>query len=256
MSSRSHLQALLFDVDGTLADTETAHLAAFNHAFSEMGLDWCWDASLYMTLLNVSGGKERIRAYWKSRGTLPQGAEEEPGVTALIERLHEFKTAAYDQAVKEGRVQMRPGVVALLEDALVAGMNLAIATTTTPANIASLLHRWLGADWKKWFVVIEDASTAPCKKPHPMVYCQTLQRLRYPATVCIAFEDSANGLQAARAAGLATVITPNRFTAHHDFAGALRVRPDLFGVSLAELRDWHATRTVSPCFLSCAGDFP
>lgn len=234
------LQALIFDVDGTLADTESAHLAAFNQAFAEVGLDWHWDVPLYTQLLEVSGGRERLRAYWESRPDRPH----EIGSSAVeqtLARLHELKTAAYERAVQAGQVQMRPGVLDLLAEAASAGMRLAIATTTSPVNIASLLRRWVGPDGARRFEVIEDASTAVRKKPDPLVYRQTLQRLGLPASACLAFEDSANGLLAARAAGLATVVTPNTFTAHHDFGGALRVVPDLGGVDLALLRDWHAT---------------
>lgn len=233
------LQALIFDVDGTLADTETAHLAAFNQAFAEAGLDWHWDVPLYTRLLEVSGGKERIRAYWQSRGELPR----EVGAGAVdetIARIHELKTAAYEQAVQDGCVQMRPGVLALMASATAAGLRLAIATTTSPVNITSLLKRHLGLDWRAHFSVIEDASTAPRKKPDPMVYRQTLARLGLPAQACLAFEDSANGLRAARQAGLATLVTPNAFTEHHDFSGAWRVLPSLEGIGLAQLQPWHA----------------
>ena len=237
------LQALIFDVDGTLADTEMAHLAAFNRAFAEFGLDWRWDVPLYTGLLEVSGGKERIRAYWERRGDLPRNVGHN-GIEATIARLHELKTAAYEQAVQDGQVALRPGVLALLEEASHAGMSLAIATTTSPVNITSLLRRWMGPDWKSHFQVIEDACTAPQKKPHPRVYLQTLQRLGLQARHCLALEDSGNGLRAATAAGLATVITTNPFTAHHDLTGALRVLPDLQGVSLADLAAWHAQAPV------------
>lgn len=233
------LQALIFDVDGTLADTEMAHLAAFNHAFAEVGLDWHWDVKLYTQLLEVSGGKERIRAYWESRGDMPQ-AIGSGAVEQTIAHLHEIKTAAYEQAVQDGQVQMRPGVLPLMSAARAAGLQLAIATTTSPVNIASLLRRAIGPDWRLHFSVVEDASTAPRKKPDPMVYQQTLARLGLAASTCLALEDSANGLKSAMQAGLSTVITPNDFTAHHDFTGALRVLPSLEGVGLAQLREWHA----------------
>lgn len=233
------LEALIFDVDGTLADTEMAHLAAFNHAFAQAGLDWRWDVPLYTQLLDVSGGKERIRAYWARRGDMPREVGH-GGLAQTIDQLHALKTAAYEQAVQDGQVQMRPGVLALMASAMQAGLRLAIATTTSPVNITSLLKRNLGLDWSDHFSVIEDASTAPRKKPDPTVYRQTLQRLRLPASACLAFEDSSNGLRAASAAGLATVVTPNAFTAHQDFTGALRVLPDLRGVALAQLRAWHA----------------
>ena len=174
------LQALIFDVDGTLADTEMAHMAAFNQAFAEVGLNWHWDVPLYTQLLQVSGGKERIKAWWHSQADRPQVLDA-TAMDQTIDRIHELKTAAYEQAVQDGAVQMRPGVLALLSAAAEAGLHLAIATTTSPVNIAALLRRAIGADWRYHFAVVEDASTAPRKKPDPMVYRQTLARLRLPA---------------------------------------------------------------------------
>lgn len=232
------LEALIFDVDGTLADTEAAHMAAFNEAFAQEGLDWRWDRPLYTRLLDISGGKERMLHYW--RQVQPGLTDIGHGVRDTVERLHDMKTAAYERALRQGAVQLRPGVLKLIEAASGAGLRLAIATTTSPVNIAALLREAIGPDWRHHFTVVEDASTAPRKKPDPMVYRQTLARLALPAAACLAFEDSANGLAAARAAGLATVVTPTGFTADHGFTGALRVLPDLSGVSLAHLRAWHA----------------
>lgn len=232
------LQALIFDVDGTLADTEAAHLAAFNHAFAEEGLDWHWDTTLYSRLLDVSGGKERMLHYWQhTRGDVVDigGA----GVRDTIDRLHALKTAAYEAMVLSGAVALRPGVLRLMSEAQALGLRLAIATTTSPVNIAALLRRAIGPDWRTHFAAIGDASTAPVKKPHPQVYQQMLAALQLPARDCLAVEDSSNGLRAATAAGIATLITPNSFTAHHDFSGALRVVPDLQQVHLAQLRAWH-----------------
>jgi HAD superfamily hydrolase (TIGR01509 family) len=233
------LQALIFDVDGTLADTEAAHLAAFNHAFAQEGLDWRWDVAQYTQLLEVSGGKERIMHYW--RQVQPDLRDiSGAGQRDTVERIHGLKTAAYEQAVNDGAVYLRDGVLHLIESAYAAGLSLAIATTTSTVNIAALLRKSIGLDWAHYFLVIEDASTAPSKKPHPQVYLQTLRRLRLPARECLALEDSANGLAAARSAGLATIITPNSFTAHQNFDGALRVLPSLRGVTVAHLRAWHA----------------
>ena len=238
------LEALIFDVDGTLADTELAHLAAFNQAFAQEGIGWQWDVPLYTQLLEVSGGKERMLHYW--RQVRPDVTDLGNGVQATIARLHELKTAAYEQAVRDGAVQLRPGVLKLIEAAHAEGLRLAIATTTSAVNIVALLRRAIGPDWQRFFTVVEDASTAPRKKPDPMVYQQTLARLALPAAACLAFEDSANGLMAARTAKLATIVTPNDFTAHHDFTGALRVLPDLAGVSVAQLREWHAQSQPQP----------
>jgi len=240
-STANTLQALIFDVDGTLADTERAHMAAFNHAFKEMGMDWVWDEVTYTQLLDVSGGKERILHYWK---------QVNPDMKALnaldlsdrIDRIHQLKTAAYEHAVNSGEVSLRPGVLRLMDEALAAGLQLAIATTTSPVNIAALLRHAIGADWRMNFSAIGDASTAPIKKPHPQVYLQMLAALQLPAAQCLAFEDSSNGLQAATAAGLATIVTPNSFTAHHDFTAALHVVPDLSQVNLQRLHQWQAAR--------------
>ncbi len=233
------LRALIFDVDGTLADTESAHRAAFNHAFAEFGLDWHWDEALYTELLNVSGGKERIAHYWKS--VQPDLRALGNGLNDSVNRLHELKTAAYEEAVNAGAVSLRPGVLKLMDEALAQGLQLAIATTTSPVNIAALLRHAVGPDWRLNFSAIGDASTAPIKKPHPQVYLQMLDALKLDAAQCLAFEDSSNGLRAASAAGLATVITPTRYTEGHDFSGALRVLPDLSHTNLAQLRQWQAS---------------
>ena len=239
MNQRAPLQAIIFDVDGTLADTEFAHMAAFNEAFQHEKLDWQWDTATYTKLLGVSGGKERITHYWK---------QIQPGLKSIgssafadtVQRIHDQKTAAYERMVAEGVVTLRPGVLTLIEQAFDAGIGLAIATTTSKVNVSALLRKAIGLNWSDYFLVIEDASTAPKKKPHPQAYIQTLARLDLPAGVCIAIEDSSNGLKAALAAGLATVITVNSFTEQHDFTGALCVLPCLAHISLAQLTALYA----------------
>ena len=244
------LRALIFDVDGTLADTEELHRQAFNAAFAEVGRDWHWDSASYTQLLNISGGKERILHYWRQR---------QPDLVALdgsalqdsVERMHALKLAAYERMVQDGAVQLRPGVLSLIEAASAAGLRLAIATTTSPANIGVLLRSAIGPDWRHHFQLVEDASTAARKKPHPQVYRQTLERLQLPASACLAFEDSANGLQAALGAGLATIVTPTGYTAAHDFSRALRCLPSLAAIGLAHLREW--TRQAQACAPAAAG---
>lgn len=239
------LQGLIFDVDGTLADTESVHRAAFNQAFAQEGLDWFWDEALYTRLLDISGGKERILHYWTHVAGLPRDISGS-GVQDTVNRLHEMKTAVYEAAVRDGAVGLRPGVLALLQEASAAGLRLALATTTSPVNIAALLSTALGPDWRYRFMVIGDGISAPLKKPHPQVYLQVLQALQLPASACLAFEDSSNGLRAASAAGLATVVTPTRYTAHNDFQAALRVLPDLGQAGLTRLRHWHAKAHAAP----------
>jgi HAD superfamily hydrolase (TIGR01509 family) len=242
----AHLQALIFDVDGTLADTEGAHLAAFNQAFASGGLAWHWDESLYVSLLEVSGGKERMAHYLTkhvNRDDARASGDSPAAMSPDFDALHAIKTTAYTNQMRAGALALRPGIEAILAAAQKAGLRLAIATTTTESNIDALLRPRLGPDWSQRFEVIEHAGTAPRKKPDPQVYCQTLQRLGLAAADCLAIEDSANGLQAALGADIATIITPNPFTAHHDFKGALRILPSLESTVIADLHRWHADVT-------------
>lgn len=224
------LQALIFDVDGTLADTERdGHRPAFNAAFAEQGLDWNWDETLYGELLAITGGKERIRHY-AERHTPDIAAL--PGLDGLVRDLHAAKTRHYLRLVESGCLPLRPGVAALIRQARQRGMRLAIATTTTPENVTALLHATLGPDAPGWFEVIGAGDIVPNKKPAPDIYHWVLDRLALPPENCLAIEDSANGLQAARAAGLRCLVTPNDYTAGEDFSGAWQVLADLREVDL------------------------
>ncbi len=216
----TQLLAMLFDVDGTLADTEYAHLLAFNQAFTRAGLDWHWSVPLYKELLAVTGGKERIRYYidrFQAGFTFPGEAE------AFIARLHADKTRIYRDAASRGGLALRPGVARLLREARQAGMRLAIATTTTPANVTALLESALGADAPGWFEVIGAGDVVERKKPAPDIYEHVLERLDLAPAACVAFEDSAGGARSARDAGLTTIVTVNEFTGDQNFDAAALV---------------------------------
>ena len=216
----SLLQALIFDVDGTLADTEETHRLAFNRAFTEAGLDWEWTPELYAELLTISGGRERIRHYGRARGT-PLSA---PAAWAdFIAEVHAAKTRHYGDLLKAGRLTLRPGVARLIDEARRAGCVLGIATSSTYGNLEALLDQNLPPDWRSWFAAIETCDSVPEKKPSPAVYHAVLQRIGISPVCCAAFEDTVNGLRAATAAGLLTVVTTHAFTRRHDFAGAALV---------------------------------
>jgi HAD superfamily hydrolase (TIGR01509 family) len=233
------LLALIFDVDGTLADTESAHRLAFNEAFGELGLPWRWSEPEYLRLLAISGGKERLTAYLQAVDPTLRGSRE---LVASVEKLHAIKTRCYADRVGQGQVPLRPGVARLFAQAQQRGLPLALATTTTPANIDALLRTPLGPNWRQRFAVIGDAATAQKKKPDPQVYLQVLDQLGVSPQSCIAFEDSQNGLRAACAAAIPTIVTPTAYTVTEDFAGALRVLPDLGQLEIPELEALAALR--------------
>ena len=215
-------RAIIFDVDGTLSETEETHRRAFNRAFADAGLDWHWDQALYAELLAVTGGKERIRHFVEAgRGA---GLETDD-LDAFIRKLHAMKTAAYTQMVTGGDVELRPGVRDLIDDAARHGFRLAIATTTTPANVEALLSVTLGGSGM--FEVICAGDSVPRKKPAPDVYEQALEKLELPAHACVAIEDSRNGLLAAVGARIPTVVTPGIYTATQRFDEAAMVIADL-----------------------------
>jgi HAD superfamily hydrolase (TIGR01509 family) len=212
------LQALIFDVDGTLAETEEAHRESFNEAFAEAGLPWFWSRDDYRALLKVTGGKERIAHFI---ATLPSP----PAITGedFIPRLHARKTELYTAKVASGAVAFRPGIEALIDEAPRRGLKLAIATTTSRPNVDALLEAVLGPGAASRFAAIACGDMVKAKKPAPDVYDLALAELGVPPAHAVAIEDSWNGIRSARAAGLPVIATPSLYSAADDFSEATLV---------------------------------
>ena len=218
------IKAIIFDVDGTLADTEDAHRIAFNKAFAENDLNWNWDVALYDKLLTVTGGKERIKYFVESfltNYTKPENFDE------FVKHLHKVKTAHYTAMLASGNIPLRPGIKQFILDAHASGIQLAIATTTSPENVAGLLEIGLGKNWADYFAANGCGDIVPLKKPAPDIYNWVLSQLQLAPQDCIALEDSNNGLRSSLAAGIKTYITVNRYTRNQDFTGAAAVFDDL-----------------------------
>jgi len=239
--------AVVFDVDGTLAETERdGHRVAFNRAFADAGLPWHWDERLYGKLLAITGGKERIAHY--ARQCEPDWLAA-AGADERIADLHARKNAHYATIVEAGELHLRPGLPQLLDALAAAGLRLAIATTTSRANLDVLLRSTLGADAPAHFDVTICGEDVARKKPDPEAYVLALQRLRLPAAKCIAIEDSANGLRAALGAGIETIVVRSLYTQAEDFSGALAVFDGYDSGQPAS----GGTRLLSAAFIAALG---
>ena len=216
----ARLAALIFDLDGTLAETEELHRLAFNGAFAEAGLNLRWEPSVYRPLLNVTGGKRRIVHFFEQAG-LPIPDE-------LASALHSAKNRHYGELVARGAAVHRPGVLDLLGRARAKGLRIAIATTTSRVNLDALLV----ASPMPAFDVLVSANDVSELKPHPAAYLVALERLGLAPAEALAFEDSENGLRAAVAAGLRTIVTPAAYTVGGDFRAATEVRENLTAFDL------------------------
>lgn len=206
-------KALIFDVDGTLAETEEAHRHAFNDTFAGFGLDWHWSRDLYRELLKTTGGKERMRAYAAGHLSI------DPGTIPVVE-MHRKKTERYGELIDQGGVPLRPGIEALIADAQQTGTRIAVATTTNTPNVDRLIQANLGIAAADLFEVIAAGDMVAAKKPAPDVFNLALNGLGLPAAACLAIEDSRNGLKSAIAADIPCLICPSGYTDQDDFTGA------------------------------------
>lgn len=245
------LSAILWDVDGTLAETEhDGHLTAFNQAFAALKVPWRWSDARYGELLAVAGGQERLLHDMQSQPHAPAGVQER---RALAERIHGLKNSLYASIVARGGLPLRDGVRELLQDCAHAAIRLAVVTTTSRANVEALLSTHLGRDWQSGFAAVICAEEAPKKKPNPQAYLLALEALRLKPAETVAMEDAPAGVAAAQAAGVPVIVARSHYFNSSPVGGVLAAGPSLgliegwspaadpraARIDLAQIIQWH-----------------
>ncbi|HSN31286.1 MAG TPA: HAD-IA family hydrolase [Ideonella sp.] len=260
------LAALLWDVDGTLAETERdGHRIAFNRAFAAAGLPWHWDERRYGELLAVTGGRERLLHAMRDEPTAPTGDADR---RALAESLHRLKNEHYAGLVAQAGIALREGVRELLDECAGAGVRLGIVTTTSRANVEALLGSQLGARWRERFEAVVCGEDAPRKKPDPQAYALALRSMALPPRDVLAIEDAPAGVAAARALGIAVIVTRSHYFAPARVDGVLAAGPSLgrgagwepaargARIDLPQLARWHAAALSAPASTQRAATTP
>ncbi|MEI9999811.1 MAG: HAD family hydrolase [Verrucomicrobiota bacterium] len=237
------MEALFFDCDGVLADTERdGHRVAFNRAFAEAGLPVVWDEKLYGELLKIGGGKERMRGYFDKAGWPVPEADRD---AALISRLHKLKTDLFMHIISSGELPVRAGINRIVDEAAAAGVQLAVCSTSNERAVIEVVRRLLGPEREKKFAGIFAGDIVPKKKPDPAIYLFAARKLNLEPARCLVVEDSRNGLLAAIRAGMKCVVTKSTYTVDEDFTEASAVYPELGDppephVTLQDLRNTFA----------------
>ncbi len=247
------LKALLWDVDGTIAETERdGHRVAFNLAFEACGVPWRWDEAHYGRLLRITGGRERLLHDMRGRTDAPVLAAERDRLAAEV---HARKNALYAKLVAERGIALRPGVAELMDECLQRGVRLGIVTTTSRVNVEALLSTHFGARWHERFAVVVCGEDVARKKPDPEVYRRALEALTIGPLEAVAVEDSPGGVAAARAADVPVIVTRSAYFPNDTVEGAIAIGPGFHTrrgwlpalpddgsdapVGLDDIADWH-----------------
>ncbi len=221
----SRIQCVLWDVDGTIAESERdGHLVAFNQAFEAEGLPWRWSSERYGELLRITGGRERLLHDMTTQSDAPATADERE---VLARKLHRRKNESYAQRVADGAVPMRPGVAESMDECAVRGVRMGIVTTTSRVNVNALMQAHMGSRWRERFAVVVCGEDVTNKKPDPEAYLQALKSLRVGPLESVAIEDSPGGVAAARGANVPVVVTLSTYFEYATIEGAVAIGPGL-----------------------------
>ncbi len=219
------IKAVLWDVDGTMAETESeGHRVAFNKAFELNDVPWRWDVPSYGELLKVTGGFERLMHDMRTRSDVPVQVNERE---ALARRIHHRKNEIYADLIRSPGIPLRPGVREMFDECRTRGVTMGIVTTTSRVNVQALLSKHLGPDWAQWFGVMVCGENVAMKKPAPDAYEEALQRLSLDPLQCVAIEDSPGGVASAQAAGVPVVVTRSVYFAQATVEDVIAIGPGL-----------------------------
>lgn len=220
MARASLPDALFFDCDGVLVDTERdGHRVSFNETFAEKGLNVTWDVDLYGELLKIGGGKERMTAYFNKVGWPPVAPTDEQERKDFVASLHKRKTVLFMELIERRSLPLRPGVSRLIDEALSGGVKVAVCSTSNEKAVSSIVTGLLGPD-RAQSITIFAGDVVPRKKPDPAIYLLAATSYSVDPARCVVIEDSAIGLAAAKAAGMKCIVTKSGYTADEDFAAA------------------------------------
>jgi HAD superfamily hydrolase (TIGR01509 family) len=208
----SKIKAIFFDQDGVIIDTERdGHRVSFNMTFKEFGFTDEWGVEYYHDLLQIAGGKERMKHHMHTQGfSRPVAPEEED---ELVKAMHKRKTALFVELIETGKLPLRPGIHRFMREAMQAGLFIGVCTTSNEQAAKAVTEKIL-TDIK--FDVVLAGDVVGKKKPDPEIYNLALSKAGLTPDECMVVEDSKNGVLAAKAAGMHVIVTTNGYTEKED----------------------------------------
>jgi HAD superfamily hydrolase (TIGR01509 family) len=226
------LKAIIFDVDGTIANTEyRGHLPACNEAFATLGypIQWTWEEFKEMQVL--AGNAVRMRKSLSEWQPEMSEVELDTAVAELVVLKKKFYIEKYLPDLP-----LREGVVEIMEEALARGIRLAVVSMSYEAQVNALLSNHLPQIYPL-FKPILGKESGPKTAPDSPLYTRCMAELGTSLAETLVIEDSEEGFLAARRVGIPTAVIYNEYTFGKNFAGAQLVARNLAHFTLQQLED-------------------